>query len=300
MSELQPTTEDLIDFIKVAHAGQIDKGAGKPYWEHPVAVMNELPDFASPELKAAALLHDVKEDTAFVTVQEEGEAVRLAFNEEQFAKLKETMRNAKRPTEIQLARERKELNPENTPPILQSPVISQHTLKIVDGVTNEEFVAPPFTPPEGVTDPEEIKKLAKKTEAKLKLAHYQDHIIELANTRPDDAEELRLAEDRVLLKFADMSQNLNKDRVLALTDLDQATKFANKYEKPIQALIERAKEIAEKNGYELNAELVVEDLGEGKKRAYLAETPHWEKKQKFAAVEEAKPERRWAQGAGGG
>lgn len=57
-----PTIEETIEFIKIAHAGQVDK-AGKPYYLHPVAVMGNLPEDSPIEYKLAALLHDVLEDT---------------------------------------------------------------------------------------------------------------------------------------------------------------------------------------------------------------------------------------------
>jgi hypothetical protein len=60
-----PTIEETIAFIRdKAHAGQVDK-AGKPYYQHPVAVMGNLPAHASLEVKLAALLHDVIEDTPY-------------------------------------------------------------------------------------------------------------------------------------------------------------------------------------------------------------------------------------------
>jgi (p)ppGpp synthase/HD superfamily hydrolase len=60
----EPTIEDTIAFIKVAHAGQVDKG-GEEYWKHPVSVMNRLHPDASYDAKLVALLHDVIEDTEF-------------------------------------------------------------------------------------------------------------------------------------------------------------------------------------------------------------------------------------------
>lgn len=62
MQKHLPTIEETIDFIKLAHWGQIDK-AGKPYHEHPIAVMGRLPEDSPLEWKLAALLHDVIEDT---------------------------------------------------------------------------------------------------------------------------------------------------------------------------------------------------------------------------------------------
>lgn len=58
-----PTIEQTIEFIKKAHAGQVDK-AGEAYWKHPVSVMERLVD-APEDYKLAALLHDVIEDTDF-------------------------------------------------------------------------------------------------------------------------------------------------------------------------------------------------------------------------------------------
>jgi len=57
-----PTIDDTIAFIKVAHAGQKD-AAGLDYYLHPIAVVNRLPADADLEVKLAALLHDVLEDT---------------------------------------------------------------------------------------------------------------------------------------------------------------------------------------------------------------------------------------------
>lgn len=59
-----PSLEETIAFITAAHAGQTDKG-GQAYHLHPIAVMNRLPEGADLDLKLAALLHDVLEDTAF-------------------------------------------------------------------------------------------------------------------------------------------------------------------------------------------------------------------------------------------
>ncbi len=59
-----PTIEETISFIKDAHAGQVDK-AGKAYYHHPVAVMRRLPSDIDDDVKMAALLHDVIEDTSY-------------------------------------------------------------------------------------------------------------------------------------------------------------------------------------------------------------------------------------------
>ena len=59
-----PSVDDTIEFIKCAHADQVDK-AGNPYWRHPVAVMYRLGADATKSEKLAALLHDVIEDTTY-------------------------------------------------------------------------------------------------------------------------------------------------------------------------------------------------------------------------------------------
>ena len=57
-----PTIAETIDFITEAHAGQVDKD-GTAYHLHPIAVMRRLPADIADEIKIAALLHDVLEDT---------------------------------------------------------------------------------------------------------------------------------------------------------------------------------------------------------------------------------------------
>jgi hypothetical protein len=57
-----PTIEETIALIKLLHENQTDQD-GQPYWQHPVAVMNLLPEGTDLEVKLAALLHDVLEDT---------------------------------------------------------------------------------------------------------------------------------------------------------------------------------------------------------------------------------------------
>ena len=63
-----PTIEETIAFIKRAHAGQTDK-AGNGYYRHPIAVMNRLPGDIDDEVKLAALLHDLLEDTPYTRQQ---------------------------------------------------------------------------------------------------------------------------------------------------------------------------------------------------------------------------------------
>lgn len=64
----EPTVEQTIEFIKMAHAHQVDLG-GKPYWLHPVSVMNRLGPHATHHEKLAALLHDVLEDTPWTAAR---------------------------------------------------------------------------------------------------------------------------------------------------------------------------------------------------------------------------------------
>ena len=60
-------TERAALFSRAAHqaAGQLRKYSGEPYWHHPVAVAEIVSavETATPEMIAAALLHDVLEDT---------------------------------------------------------------------------------------------------------------------------------------------------------------------------------------------------------------------------------------------
>jgi|TARA_Y100000310_G_C20592030_1_gene768578 (p)ppGpp synthase/HD superfamily hydrolase len=58
------TIEETIKFIKIAHKNQVDK-CNQPYWLHPVAVMESLPEDSSNERKKGALLHDILEDTKY-------------------------------------------------------------------------------------------------------------------------------------------------------------------------------------------------------------------------------------------
>jgi (p)ppGpp synthase/HD superfamily hydrolase len=57
MNDIQQT----ISLIQKLHEGQTD-WAGAPYWKHPVAVMNRLPESVSVNTRLIALLHDVIED----------------------------------------------------------------------------------------------------------------------------------------------------------------------------------------------------------------------------------------------
>ncbi len=63
------TYEKLLDLAiqiaRTAHAGQVDK-AGKPYIEHPLAVMQQV---GSPEGQVVAVLHDAVEDSDLTIAQ---------------------------------------------------------------------------------------------------------------------------------------------------------------------------------------------------------------------------------------
>jgi (p)ppGpp synthase/HD superfamily hydrolase len=63
-----PTIEETIAFIKQAHAGQTDK-SGRDYFHHPIAVMHRLPEGTDIDVRLAALLHDVIEDTPYTREQ---------------------------------------------------------------------------------------------------------------------------------------------------------------------------------------------------------------------------------------
>lgn len=66
-----PTLDATLAFIEKAHAGQTDH-SGAPYYLHPVAVMHRLPAGTDEEVRLAALLHDVIEDTRYTRTDLEG------------------------------------------------------------------------------------------------------------------------------------------------------------------------------------------------------------------------------------
>lgn len=59
----KPSLETTVSLIQILHHKQLY--GEKPYWLHPVRVMNKLPKSAANDEKLAALLHDVVEDTLF-------------------------------------------------------------------------------------------------------------------------------------------------------------------------------------------------------------------------------------------
>ena len=59
-----PLARDAYDLLLSKHAGQRQKVNGRPYIEHPVAVASDVSKAGfGPDLVAAALLHDVVEDS---------------------------------------------------------------------------------------------------------------------------------------------------------------------------------------------------------------------------------------------
>ena len=63
--KLTPKLQEIIDFIIIAHKEQVRK-SGEPYCIHPILVANVTAHFSKDEdIIAAALLHDVVEDTDF-------------------------------------------------------------------------------------------------------------------------------------------------------------------------------------------------------------------------------------------
>jgi (p)ppGpp synthase/HD superfamily hydrolase len=57
-----PTIAETTEYVEMLFKGVTDKG-GKPYAEHCKRVMTLLPDWANEDMRHAALLHDVLEDT---------------------------------------------------------------------------------------------------------------------------------------------------------------------------------------------------------------------------------------------
>lgn len=69
--------EAIENELKNMHSGQYDK-AGFEYYKHPIWVKENLPKWAPDYLKAAALLHDVMEDTK-ISISELTEKFNLPF-----------------------------------------------------------------------------------------------------------------------------------------------------------------------------------------------------------------------------
>jgi (p)ppGpp synthase/HD superfamily hydrolase len=62
--ETTPLARDAHDLLVSKHAGQRQKVNGRPYIEHPIAVASDVSQAGfGPELVAAALLHDIVEDS---------------------------------------------------------------------------------------------------------------------------------------------------------------------------------------------------------------------------------------------
>src|SRR5687767_1621927 len=57
-----PTIPESIEFMRLAHGEQVDKG-GNPYYLHPICVSMRLLH-PTTEMRHASLLHDVVEDTS--------------------------------------------------------------------------------------------------------------------------------------------------------------------------------------------------------------------------------------------
>lgn len=67
-------TDKALAFCQAAHGDQKRKYTGEPYWTHPAAVAASVAEYtAEEEVIAAALLHDVLEDTAVTFDQLETE-----------------------------------------------------------------------------------------------------------------------------------------------------------------------------------------------------------------------------------
>lgn len=89
-----PTLEQTLEFIKKAHEGQ--KYGGKPYWNHPVAVMSLLPASATEDEKHAALLHDTIEDTGTT----DADLREMGYNENIITMVKLLSNNVSKPASM--------------------------------------------------------------------------------------------------------------------------------------------------------------------------------------------------------
>lgn len=71
--------DKMLSLAAMAHEGQFDK-AGKPYFLHPLAVMQMLPSWVDDEVRMIALGHDLLEDTSlsYLSLKELGFSNRVA------------------------------------------------------------------------------------------------------------------------------------------------------------------------------------------------------------------------------
>jgi (p)ppGpp synthase/HD superfamily hydrolase len=65
MKKFSKRQDNLLEFVKLAHEGQVRKYSNEPYWKHPLAVARILAKFKVeyPLLLEVALCHDILEDT---------------------------------------------------------------------------------------------------------------------------------------------------------------------------------------------------------------------------------------------
>lgn len=85
------STKEVLDYVREyadkSHGDQIRKYTGERYIGHPVRVMTTVARFhPEVEVQAAALLHDVLEDTP-VTSEEMASSLRLVLNDQQVDKV---------------------------------------------------------------------------------------------------------------------------------------------------------------------------------------------------------------------
>jgi len=122
--------QKAIFFATQAHAGQTRKYTGEPYVNHPVEVMQLVSTVTDdPEILAAAVLHDVVEDTPATIMN-----IRIGFNS-RVAELVDDLTDVSKPEDGNRAL-RKELDRQHT--AKASP--DAKTIKLADLISNSRSI----------------------------------------------------------------------------------------------------------------------------------------------------------------
>ena len=122
--------QKAIFFATQAHAGQTRKYTGEPYVNHPVEVMQLVSTVTDdPEILAAAVLHDVVEDTPATIMN-----IRIGFNR-RVAELVDDLTDVSKPEDGNRAT-RKELDRQHT--AKASP--DAKTIKLADLISNSRSI----------------------------------------------------------------------------------------------------------------------------------------------------------------
>lgn len=82
----------IFDFVKMAHRGQVRKYTNEPYHTHPLAVSEIVKEYITvPEAVAAALMHDVVEDTDYTLEDIREECKKAGYSEDSASFITDTV-----------------------------------------------------------------------------------------------------------------------------------------------------------------------------------------------------------------